>query len=69
MDKLTKEINYAKIDIKLEQFTGEEVDAALKKLKTEKLLASMKFLHKYGRQRNLTTYFFDYATQSINKTQ
>ena len=32
-------------------------------------MASTKYLPKYGRQGNLMTYFFDYATLSIKKTQ
>ena len=39
-----------------------------KKFKEEMLKASMKYLLKYQKQENLTIYFFDYATQSINKT-
>ena len=40
-----------------------------RKLKPEKLQESTKYLQKYRKQRNLMTYFFDYATLSINKTQ
>ncbi len=47
----------------------EERDALLKKIESEKLLASTKFLLKYARQRNLTIYLFDYATLCIYKTQ
>ena len=47
----------------------EELDIILKKSKAEKLLASIKFSLKYGRQENSTTYFFDYATLCINKIQ
>ena len=57
-------------DIKPSQFMGEDSDAAeKKKLKAEKLLASTKYLLKFGRQENLTTCFFDYLKQFINKTR
>ena len=56
------------LNIKQQQFTEE--DLVLKnKLKIEKLLASMKYPPKFGRQENLTTYFFDYATLSMKKSQ
>ena len=38
-----------------------------KQLKAEKLQSSTKYLLKYERQENLTSYFFDYATLGINK--
>ena len=42
----------------------------LKKIKTEKLLASTKYLLIYGRQENLTTYFSDYTKEkTIEKCQ
>ena len=41
----------------------------LKKWKVENQQASMKYPPKFGRQENLTTYFYDYVTQSINKTR
>ena len=50
------------LDVKLGHFMEEELDAVLKKLKVEKLLALMKYLPKYGRQKKLMTYFSDYAT-------
>ena len=40
-----------------------------KKLKTEKLPTLTKYLMKFGRQDNLTTYFSNNTTQSINKAQ
>ncbi len=40
-----------------------------KKLKAEKQLALRKYPLKYGRQRNLTTYIFNYAALCINKIQ
>ena len=36
-------------------------------LKAEKLPASIKYLLNYGRQGNLMSYFFDYATLFISK--
>ena len=44
-------------------------DTVLKKLRAEKLKASTKYLLKYGRQEDLTTYLFDYAMLTINKIQ
>ena len=41
----------------------------LKNFKAEKLQVLMRDHLKYGRQGNLITYFLDYATLSINKTQ
>ena len=38
-----------------------------KRRKTEKLLVSIKYTEKFRRDENLTTYFSDYGTQSINK--
>ena len=37
--------------------------------KTEELRYSTEYLQKYGRQENLMTYFFNYATLRISKTQ
>ena len=42
-----------------------ELNATLKKLKTEKLQALTKYILKYG---CLTTYFFDYGTLYMNET-
>ena len=62
-NKSSKEVNKRQLEIKHEQFTEEELDAVPKN--AEKLLASTKYIFKYGRQGNLTTYF-NYTT--INKT-
>ena len=54
--------------MKLEQFTGEERDAVLKKLKVKKLQASNKYYLKYGRQENRTQYYNAvYKQNSIEK--
>ena len=37
--------------------------------KKEKLQALMKYLLNYGRQENLTVFFFNYAMLYINKAQ
>ena len=52
----------SQLDIKLEQFMEEELNAVLKKLKAEKVQALMKYLLKYRNQENLTTHFFDNAS-------
>ena len=52
------------------QFSEEEIDAVLKKLKAEKSAGDKENSpEKVESQINLTTYFFDYATLCINKTQ
>ena len=62
-------INRLKKLIKQGQFMEKILDAVLKKLKTEYLHASMKYLLKYQRQENLMIYFYGYAMLRINKTQ
>ena len=65
----TKEIINGQLDIKFGQFTKGELNILLKeKLKAEKLQASTKYLQKFGRQENLTTYFFDFTTPTIKNT-
>ena len=58
-----------KVKVILRQFTEEELDTLLNKLKSEMLLTLTKHHPKFRRQENLTTYFSLYATQSIDKTQ
>ena len=55
--------------MKLGLFIEENLTQYWKKLKVEKLQALTKYLLKYGWEENLTTYFFDYVTLSINRTQ
>ena len=61
--KPIQKIINSQLDIRLGQFTEEEVEK-----KSEKLLASKKYTLKFGRQKKLTPYFSDYATLSISKT-
>ena len=57
------------LNIKLGQFTQEELDALLKKIKIEKQQGLMKYPQKYGRSGNSTTYCFDTVTPYIIKAQ
>ena len=67
-NKTIKKIICSQLDLR--QFMKEELDAVQKKkLKAEKVQATMKYLLEYRRQENLMTYFFDYAMLSKNKTQ
>ena len=73
-NKPITKIMTSQLDIKLEQFTQKKKKKKnsteyLKKLKTEKLQASTKCTQKYGRQGNLMTYYFDFATPYINRIQ
>ena len=68
-DKPVMKIINNKLDTKLRQFTLEELNVVLQKLKTEKLLVSMKYPQKYGRPRNSMTYCFDTAMPYITRTQ
>ena len=55
--------------IKLRQFTQEELDLVLKKLKIGKQQVWMKYLQKYGRKENSKTCCFDTARPYITRTQ
>ena len=52
----------SRVDIKVGHLIEDEIETILKKLKTEKLQATTKYVLKYGRRENLSTYFFDYRT-------
>ena len=54
--------------IKLRQFRKEELEAVRHKLKAENLQVLTKYFRPNERQGNLT-FFFDYVTLCINKTQ
>ena len=64
-DKHIMKIININLDIKLGQFTQEDLTVKLIRLKSEKLLVSMK----YPRPGNSLTYFFDTATPYITRTQ
>ena len=68
-DKPTNRIINNQLDIKLEQFTDEELDAVLKKIKIRKAVGLDEISQKHERQRKLMTYFFNDATLLINKMQ
>ena len=55
--------------MKLGQFTQEELNVILTKSKTEKFQAWTKYILKYGRQRTLMTYFFNFTTLYIKRIQ
>ena len=66
--KPTIEIINGQLDVKLRQFTKEELDEVLKKLKAEKLRDS-KYRLKYERQGNLTRFFLIYSVSKQNKIE
>ena len=68
-DKPITKIIDTQLDINRGQFIQEELTLELTKLKAEKLQASTKYPQNYGRQGNLMTYFFDFATPSVNGMQ
>ena len=51
IDKPIPKIINSLLEIQLGKFTEEELNLALKKFKSEKLLASTKYPRKYGRQK------------------
>ena len=57
------------LDMKLGQSMKGELKVEMIKINNRKAKSLDKISLKYGRQGNLMTYFFDYAMQSINKTQ
>ena len=66
-DKPIQKIINGKLNIKLRQFTEEELDTVLKKkLKTQKLQALTKY--PWSMEENLTMHNFYYAMLCINKT-
>ena len=56
-EKPIPKIINSQLKIQQGQFTQEELNVVLRKLKEEKLQASAKYLQKYGRQENLMSYF------------
>ena len=57
------------LDIKLGQFTQEDLDSLLRKIKNRKATGLMKYPKKYGRSGNLMTYCSDTVMPYIIKTQ
>ena len=68
-DKPTTKIINSQQEIKLGQFTYEELNVVLTKIKSRKLLALVKYPQKYGRPGHLMTYHFDFAMPNINRIQ
>ena len=56
------------LDIKKGEFTQEELDVVLKKLKIGKLQVLMKYSQNYQKQENLMTYCSDTATRYTSRT-
>ena len=69
MHKPITKIISNQLDIKLEQLKQEEVDSILGKLKIGKQQGLMKYLQKYRRQGNSTTYCSDAVMLNITRTQ
>ena len=59
--KLIKGIINGQLDIKYGQFTEEDYDTIRKTNEAEKQEGLMKFFFRWGEERSLTAYFFDYA--------
>ena len=57
------------LDIKLGQFTQEELDSVQRKIKNRKAVALDEILQKYGTPGNSTTYYSDTVMPYIIKTQ
>ena len=68
-DKPIPKIINCQLDIQLGQIRKEELNVVLIKIQNRKAEASTKYLQKYGRQGNLITYFFNFATSYMNKMQ
>ena len=68
-EKHIQKIINGQLDIEIWQFMEEELDPVLKKTKSRNGADLYKLLLKFGREENFTTYFSNYAMQSINKTQ
>ena len=65
----TQKIVDKKLDIKLGDFSTEELNEVLKKLKGRKLQDLTKYPPMYGRWVSSMTYFLGYAMQYIGKTE
>ena len=62
-----KKFIYGQLDIKLGQFTQEELDVVLTKIESRTITELYEIHPYYGRQENLMTYFFNFAMPSITK--
>ncbi len=64
-DKPIMKIINNQLDIKLGQFTQEELDVVLTKIKNRKIMILMKYHQKYGKRGNSVSYCSDVATPYI----
>ena len=71
LTKVTKKpiikIINSQLDIKLGQFTQDELNKVFKKIKNRKVAGPDKISQKYGRQGNLMTYYFNFALLYLNR--